>query len=610
MGDGVCLIELVLIDGQPIDGRYLEVNAAFERMTGLKNAVGRTFQELGPPGYERWLELVSQAAASGGAKGVVHELAQGTLALEVEAYRIGADKPQRIGLIVRDVTRNRGTGVDIRDSQKLAYLLRLSDALLPLTGADDIQSTAAGLLAVQLGAGRVFFATIEGDAEYHVVAEYTDGLPGHLGRHPLSASQRRWLPHWRNGHLSSVVDSEADITFSDEDRATYASLGTRSAIEVPLLRGGQLVAILAVHHAKNHEWTDAEIGLICQTAERGWAAVERARAEADLRESEARFREFGEKSSDVLWITDLETMKLEYLSPAFERIWGEERDMVMANSSRWAEMVHPDDLAQAARALPRLMSGEAAVSDYRIVRADGEVRFIRDTGFPMHRNGKVTRGGGIARDVTDVRLAEQRQRILVAELQHRVRNILTVVRSVFQRTAETTVDPDEMANHFRGRLDAMARTQVMAARSAARSIDLEDLIRDELLSVGIGDGPVFRIAGPAVALPFETAELIALAVHELTTNSLKYGALKAKRGRLDVRWETNLSYGGACKLDLIWEESGVPAVPIAPSRRGFGRELVEEALPYRLGAETKLEFRGNGVRCSISVELPSERLVP
>lgn len=204
---------------------------------------------------------------------------------------------------------------------------------------------------------------------------------------------------------------------------------------------------------------------------------------------------------------------------------------------------------------------------------------------------------------TRLRESESRLQLLIAELQHRVRNILTVVRSVFGRSFDGAEDLEEAVDHFRGRLDALARTQVIVTQTATGTVDLEALIRDELLSVGVGDGPDVTIGGPDVALSARQAEMIGLAIHELITNALKYGALKVQGGRLTINWTTNINQHGRETLALSWSEQGVPAIGVEPNREGFGLELIEQALPYRLGAETKFEFRGGGISCTISVPL-------
>ena len=199
--------------------------------------------------------------------------------------------------------------------------------------------------------------------------------------------------------------------------------------------------------------------------------------------------------------------------------------------------------------------------------------------------------------------AHEHQKMLLAELQHRVRNILSVVRSVFSRTAEAGGDIEKIAQHFTGRLDALARTQVILTKSADGNVDLENLIRDELLSVGAAGGGNVHIDGPDVSLKPAAAEMVGMAIHELTTNAIKYGALQGLNGELNIRWAINIDYRDSPLLDLTWTEQGVPAVSIQPTRRGFGRELIEEALPYRLGARSHFEIRGGGIFCRILLPL-------
>jgi two-component sensor histidine kinase len=133
-------------------------------------------------------------------------------------------------------------------------------------------------------------------------------------------------------------------------------------------------------------------------------------------------------------------------------------------------------------------------------------------------------------------------------------------------------------------------------------VDLENLIRDELMSVGACEGSRVRIEGRDVDLTPRLAETLGLAFHELITNALKYGALRFNDAQLDIQW-TIRQHDGRATLELCWSETGVPAVTTVPTRAGFGRELIEEVLPYRLGAQTELEFRGGGIRCLIRVPL-------
>ena len=251
-------------------------------------------------------------------------------------------------------------------------------------------------------------------------------------------------------------------------------------------------------------------------------------------------------------------------------------------------------------------------------RAEQIEKWHQPTGRWIHSSTARVGGPGSRRlasvfyDITERKLAEEalrnsenRAHLLLAELQHRVRNILFVVRSVFTRTVETGESLEEVANHFRGRLDALARTQAVVAQNSRGVVDLEAMIRDELLSVGARDGPNLSITGPDVELTSEAAESLGLVIHELTTNSIKYGALRHSGAKLKIRWSLDPDEAGAPHLVFNWVETGVSLVADEAGRGGFGTELITQALPYRLGAETSFEVRSGGVRCLLDVPMPA-----
>ncbi|MBD8678532.1 sensor histidine kinase [Sphingomonas sp. CFBP 13720] len=185
--------------------------------------------------------------------------------------------------------------------------------------------------------------------------------------------------------------------------------------------------------------------------------------------------------------------------------------------------------------------------------------------------------------------------------QHRVRNILSVVRSVFRRTAETS-DGDELAAGFTGRLDALARTHAMLLRGTDDTVDLAELVAGELLIDGGPDGVRIQMDGPPVRLRANAAQAFGLLVHELTINAITWGALGTTRGTLHIDWALEEA-DGEQQLRWRWRERGVAVVDTAPSRSGFGRELVERALPYELNARTELVFAPGGLTCIMRVPL-------
>ncbi|MFE1602637.1 PAS domain S-box protein [Methylobacterium sp. ID0610] len=326
----------------------------------------------------------------------------------------------------------------------------------------------------------------------------------------------------------------------------------------------------------------------------------RREAETALRESEERFRSFAETSADTLWIVKAETGQLEYLSPAFEEMWGEPREGVMADLGRWLELVHPEDRKRASQGMPRVLSGDRFINEYRIVRpSDGTVRWIHDTGFPIrNERGEVWRAGGIAQDVTDQKETEARLEILVKELQHRSRNLLGLVTALANRT----IGRGAPVESFTTRLKALSRAQALLSQSGSDAVEVRALVNAEFAAHLGGPGGRITISGPEVQLTSTQVQTFALALHELTTNAVKYGALKGEVGRLSVAWELLPSDDGGKRLALSWVESGVDVRPEMVSRRGYGRELIEQALAYALQARTEFVLGGDGVRCRI--ELP------
>jgi two-component sensor histidine kinase len=203
--------------------------------------------------------------------------------------------------------------------------------------------------------------------------------------------------------------------------------------------------------------------------------------------------------------------------------------------------------------------------------------------------------------------AGQARNLMVAELQHRVRNILAVIRSIVGRTAETSETVEDLSAHLDGRLAALARTQVLLTRSPGAGVDLEGLVRDELLAQ-VADEERIVIDGPEILLPPKAAEVMTLAVHELATNATKYGALAASPGHIDIRWTVE-PHGGTDWLRFQWRESGVKIAAAAPRRTGFGAVLIEQRVPYELMGAGALTFAPGGVQCEITFPLTPTRSV-
>jgi two-component system CheB/CheR fusion protein len=228
-----------------------------------------------------------------------------------------------------------------------------------------------------------------------------------------------------------------------------------------------------------------------------------------------------------------------------------------------------------------------------------------DGGAPANGRGPPASGGAhedrlaeLAHDNAELR---RQLKGVERECQHRVRNLLGLVRSVVRRSVQGATEIDDLTAHLDGRLATLARTQAILLRTADATFNLEEVLRDELIVAAVRPEQL-SIHGPAVSLGGEEAQTFALALYELVTNAVKYGALAEPNGSLDVRWERRCTAEGE-RLRLDWKESGVRAVDTQPSHFGFGRELLEKALPYELGASVTLAFRPGGMTATIDMPL-------
>ncbi|WP_315974421.1 sensor histidine kinase [Microvirga sesbaniae] len=263
----------------------------------------------------------------------------------------------------------------------------------------------------------------------------------------------------------------------------------------------------------------------------------------------------------------------------------------------------------------RVFDGEAvAIEDHVVLlrRAEGdgfEERHFAGSFSPIRdETGAV---GGVFHPLTEttariradaaLRESERQARLLLAELQHRVRNTLAVIRSIARRTAVTSETAEDYAMHLDGRIDAFARVQAAVTRDPTAGLDLELLVAEGLLAFGAQEGErVAGITGPEVRLKPKAAETIALVIHELATNAVKYGALSTDQGRITVEWTITREEGGP-RLVFRWIETGVRLSGETPRRRGFGTELIERTLAYELDGKASLEFTPDGLHCIISL---------
>jgi len=487
-----------------------------------------------------------------------------------------------------------------------AFLLRLSDALRVLAEPVAMQTTACRMVGEHLRVNRCSYGEISGG---EVVPRSTWGRDDAAPTERFALGECSPVPmeDFLAGPAIVVADIESNPRLSESRRERLRAARIAAFIGVALLEEARSGAVFWVQSAVPRAWAASEVELIRNVAERTCAAVERARAGAALRNSEQRFRQFAEASSDVIWIRDAKSLQLEYWNPVFRSGFGDKWDAMIAGDplKGWLEIIVPEDRERTLGVIARVVSGEPMTFEYRIKRpCDGEILWTRSTVFPLlDEAGRVPRIGGICHDITAEKAMAERMESLVAELQHRTRNLMAVVQSIIAQTLATSEDQDAFRTRIDERLIALSRVQSLLSRSEQQPITIGALVQLELDAL---DRNVLRnrveVSGPDVRVRNSTVQILTLALHELATNARKYGALATSQGRLRIRWHVE-SIEGFPSLLLSWiEERGV-GVAVKPDRRGYGRELIERALPYTLNAETRYELDEAGLRCTIALPL-------
>lgn len=261
---------------------------------------------------------------------------------------------------------------------------------------------------------------------------------------------------------------------------------------------------------------------------------------------------------------------------------------------------HPDDLHRIHEAWAGFTKGAKSYeAEFRIVRPNGEVRWCTGTAAAStDKDGRVVRVSGVTVDITERKQAEERQNLLAREVDHRAKNALALAQSIVRLTRGDNVK--SYIHSVEGRINALARVHTVLSLSSWQGAEIRKLIDEELAPYAMGEQVV--LSGPEIQLLPATAQTVALALHELITNSAKYGALSAQSGRLRVDWEAQ-----AGLLKIGWAETGGPRVE-KPTTRGFGTRSVIASIESQLGGKAEFDWRAEGLVCDLQVPLSPHRM--
>lgn len=475
---------------------------------------------------------------------------------------------------------------------------------------------AAALVGQHLGADQSAYIAIDETGEYAVVErDWNNGrMASNVGTHRLEDFGAAFIDDLRAGQSIAIRDVRDDPrTNAPEALASFEARDIRAFMTVPFLRDGRLAAVFSVHAREPRLWHPADVALVEELAERTTSALEGVRAEQARRESEERLRHardtlaLATEASQLGWGTwDFPTGEAT-ADARLREIYG--LDVEERRIDDWFARIHPDDRAAMQEEVAACMrEGRPFDLGYRVLHRDGTLRHVHGTGVVRtDAEGQPLHGAGFVRDVTETVRAQERQNMLMAELDHRVKNILAVVQSIARQTlGRGRLPGPEAASRLIGRIDALARSHTLLASSRWEGARFTDLVESAVAPYRGDRGDRIELQGPDIRVRPKAAQTLTLALHELVTNAAKYGALSRAEGRATARWHVDTT-GEEGRMVFDWEERGGPRIDAPPEQKGFGALLLERTLAYDLDGGVTLDFAPAGLRARVELSLDKLR---
>jgi len=313
-----------------------------------------------------------------------------------------------------------------------------------------------------------------------------------------------------------------------------------------------------------------------------------------LADSESHFRLLADNISQLAWIADSKGSIFWY-----NRRWFEYTGTKLEDMEGWGwKSVH--DPAEVDRVVERLQhsfdTGELWEDTFPLRGADGTYRWFLSRAVPIRDpDGSIRYWFGTNTDVTEMRDAEQRIELLLQEVNHRSKNMLAIIRSLARRS---DLDGPQFLERFDQRLAAIAANQDLLVSRAWSTVPLDEMVAAQLDVLGDVAGQCETL-GPRVLLSPSAVESLAMALHEMATNAIKYGALSVPTGRVRIEWSLIGTGGESGRFSIRWQERGGPPVT-PPTRRGFGTRVIVQAPRLSLSADVEVAYRPEGFEWTLS----------
>jgi PAS domain S-box-containing protein len=272
------------------------------------------------------------------------------------------------------------------------------------------------------------------------------------------------------------------------------------------------------------------------------------------------------------------------------------------SATEFLERVHPDDRTHFKALIHSVHPDKPSYKmTFRFGCPDGRQIWLEESSrAEFDSAGQCVHLKGLTLDITERKQSDERQGLLISELDHRVKNLLARVAVISSYTRQGSNSIDQFVAVLDRRIQSMANAHSLLSQNRWSGVNLADLVHNQLAPYATIANTV--ISGPDVTLTPTTTQAVAMALHELVTNAVKYGALSSPNGHVSVNWDRHQHEGATPRVEIEWRETGGPPVVSSP-KLGYGTNLIRELIPHELGGTVDLAFAPDGVRCKIDVPI-------